>query len=234
MSHDAQMRFFAIVVNYFPEHFAASVLDVGSLDINGGPHSLISPSEYVGVDIDHGPNVNVVARGESLTFADERFDVTMSSECFEHNPMWRETLENMIRMTKPSGLVVFSCATTGRSEHGTTRSDGGSAAPLKVAKGEEYYRNVRISEVKKQVDLAGLSTFRVTRDYMPSDLYFVGLKAPAKGVDLEKLDQAWNAVRKNRSLHRRPAAYVTRMIFVAATGDAGKALFDKTRTRMKS
>lgn len=97
------MLFFGDVVAAFPGHFAGRVLDIGSLDINGGPHTLFTSAEYVGVDLGSGPNVTHVGRGEDLTLPDGRFDVAMSSECFEHNRAWRATVSNMIRMTRRGG-----------------------------------------------------------------------------------------------------------------------------------
>ncbi len=50
-----------------------------------------------------GPGVDVVSSGHALDFPDETFDVTLSCECFEHNPYWLETFRNMHRMTKAGG-----------------------------------------------------------------------------------------------------------------------------------
>ena len=195
MAHADQMRFFGMVADAFPGHFEGRVLDVGALDVNGGPHNQISPSEYVGVDLAEGPNITLVARGEDLQFPTGHFDVAMSSECFEHNPAWQSTLHNMIRMTRPSGLIVFSCATTGRPEHGTSRSDGGFGAPLAVELGQEYYRNVSAGVVRRVVDdgkLAGY--FTVVNDRI-FDLYFVGIKGDGRPADLGALKACWSRVR---------------------------------------
>lgn len=179
MSHADQIRFFDIVMRYFPDHFSGRVLDIGALDINGGPHERMSPSEYVGVDLSEGPNISIVAKGEDLDLPSNSFDVAMSSECFEHNPHWRATLQNMIRMTRPEGVVAFSCATTGRPEHGTTRSDGGWAAPLAVDQGQEYYRNVTSSQVLAVIDDDQLPAKFIVLNDRIFDLYFVGIKGKA-------------------------------------------------------
>lgn len=34
------------------------------------------------------------------------YDITISCNCFEHNPYWRETFLNMHRMTKEGGLCL--------------------------------------------------------------------------------------------------------------------------------
>lgn len=98
------------------------VLEVGSYDVNGSIRSMFPESEFVGVDIVAGPGVDMVSYGHELDFPDGHFDITVSGECFEHDPHWRMTFLNMARMTRPGGLVAFTCASLGRPEHGTTRS----------------------------------------------------------------------------------------------------------------
>jgi hypothetical protein len=84
-----------------------------------------------------------VARGEELDYFDGNFSVCLSCECFEHNPEWAATLRNMIRMC--SGLVFFSCATTGRAEHGTRRSN-----PHDAPFCGDYYRNLTEDDVRQE------------------------------------------------------------------------------------
>jgi SAM-dependent methyltransferase len=193
--HADQMRFFDLVIAQFPQHFAGRVLDIGSLDINGGLNDRFDAKEYIGVDIGPGENVHLVAHGENLDLPTGSFDVVMSSECFEHNPAWRATLNNMIRMARPGGLIAFSCATTGRPEHGTSRSDRGFGAPLAVEVGQEYYANVAPSQVWKCIDrpmLAGGFTAVNDRIF---DLYFVGIKAPGDGASRSALATCERLVR---------------------------------------
>jgi SAM-dependent methyltransferase len=177
MSHKNQMEFFSLVIQHFPKNFQMKVLDIGSLDINGGPHKLFSSSEYIGVDVAEGPNVNYVCRGENVSFPNESFDVTMSSECFEHNPNWIATIQNMIRMTKVDGLLVFSAAGTGRKEHGTPRSDNSYSAPL-LSSEEFYYRNISKKDVKLIIDKELIPRAIYFRNWLSRDLYFVGIKKP--------------------------------------------------------
>lgn len=177
MSHAEQITFFRLAMKHFPSAFSAKVIDIGSLDINGGPHRDLQCEEYVGVDVAAGPNVTLVSRGEDVDLPPDYFDVAMSSECFEHNPSWRETLDNMIRMTKPLGLIVFTCASVGRLEHGTTRSDLGYAAPLTVGQGQEHYENVSRRMLLRALDKESLAAFRIYTNYKSGDLYFIAVKA---------------------------------------------------------
>ena len=101
----------------------------------------IRDSDYIGIDVGEGKGVDIVCPGQDYNAPDNTFDIACSAECFEHNPYWKETFANMVRMCKPGGLIVLTCATTGRPEHGTTRSDIGSS-PLTVSIGWEHYKNL--------------------------------------------------------------------------------------------
>lgn len=177
MAHDAQRRFIEAVVDNHPEPFIGSkVVEIGSLNINGTVRDFFeSPSWYVGVDVGPGPGVDVVANGATFDGPSDFFDVAISTECFEHNPEWRETFHNMVRMTKPGGLVVFTCAGLDRSEHGTTRSDVGSS-PLTVEIGWEYYRNVETHDFHEHDLVEFDGQYQFFYEPYAKDLYFVGVK----------------------------------------------------------
>lgn len=117
------------------------MLEIGSLDINGTIRSAFDHCDYTGIDVAAGKGVDVVCEGQSYDAPDGSFDTVISCECLEHNRHWKGTFQNMIRLCKPDGLIVMSCATLGRSEHGTARSDP-DASPLTVDKGWNYYRNL--------------------------------------------------------------------------------------------
>jgi SAM-dependent methyltransferase len=117
------------------------VLEVGSLNINGTMRDFFNDCDYTGIDVGEGKDVDFVCSGHEYNSPDETYDVCTSGECFEHNPYWAETFANMVRMTKSGGLVFFTCATTGRPEHGTSRTSP-SKSPLTIGKGWDYYRNL--------------------------------------------------------------------------------------------
>src|SRR5690606_19424692 len=101
------------------------VLEVGSLDLNGSVRSNFSGCDYLGIDVAAGPGVDLVCQGQDYDAPDGSFDVVTSCEAMEHNPYWRETFANMLRLCRPGGLILMTCATTGRGEHGTTRKHPG-------------------------------------------------------------------------------------------------------------
>ena len=60
MAHHAQRLFFTRVKHRFPERFdGCSVLDIGSLDINGNNRYLFNGGTYIGIDVGQGRNVDV-------------------------------------------------------------------------------------------------------------------------------------------------------------------------------
>ena len=120
MAHKEQLQFIENIKNKYRNSFInTSVLEVGSWNINGTVRDFFeSPSTYIGLDIAPGKDVDVVCSGDQYD-TDIRFNTVISCECFEHNPKWLETFTNMIRLTKSGGLVIVTCATEGRTEHGT-------------------------------------------------------------------------------------------------------------------
>lgn len=188
MAHNAQRVFFETVKSVYPEFFdGQKVLEVGSLDINGTVRDFFTNNKvYFGVDVGPGPGVDMVMSGHEVPFETGYFDITVSAECFEHNPVWRETFHNMKRMTKDGGLIAFTCAGEGRPEHGTARSDVGSS-PLTVGLGWDYYRNLTPDDFSPE-DLEGLD-YRFYENRTALDLYFVGIKnGVLRDVDLEAVE----------------------------------------------
>jgi hypothetical protein len=170
MSHQAQLDFVASLRFKFPEYFVGEyVLEIGSLNINGSIRPFFEKCTYVGVDLGEGADVDVVARGEDLTYEDGAFDVVASCECFEHNPEWVATLKNMIRMA--SGLVFFSCATTGRKEHGTRRT-----SPQDAPFCGDFYANLTEEDVRREIDLSVFKRYEFSTNSDCHDLYFWGIK----------------------------------------------------------
>jgi SAM-dependent methyltransferase len=171
------MRFVMQTMGQYPDAFMENkVLEVGSLNINGSVRGFFfNAHEYIGCDVGPGPGVDIVCPGEELTYPDNYFDTSITTECFEHNPNWVETFENMWRMTRPGGLIVMTCAAEGRPEHGTSRSDIGSS-PLTVENGQEYYKNLMEPDFRREFDLDNMFK-TVYFEYEPYayDLYFRGV-----------------------------------------------------------
>ena len=91
------------------------------LDVGGGPGYFASAfaqrgASYVGLEPDVGEmaaagiSVAQAVRGDGtcLPFADDTFDITYSSNVAEHIPNPWDMGQEMLRVTKPGGLVVLS------------------------------------------------------------------------------------------------------------------------------
>jgi SAM-dependent methyltransferase len=150
------------------------VLEIGSADINGSIRPFFPGSDYTGVDLSAGPGVDVIASGDELALPDRDVDLAISCECFEHNPRWCETFVNMHRMTKAGGIVLITCASRGRMEHGTTRTRP-NESPGSQSLGWDYYRNLNRVDFERRLDLPALfESHAFFRNDVSDDLYFVG------------------------------------------------------------
>jgi SAM-dependent methyltransferase len=179
MAHSAQMDFCYQIKNIFPMFFKnVRVLDIGSQDINGNNRIYFENIDYVGVDVFDGKNVDVVCPGHKYD-SDKRFDVVCSTECFEHDPFWNETLNNMHRLLKPGGLFFFTCAGDGRDEHGTKRTCP-SNEDWTQHEWEDYYMNLNEDIIRKSCwDIEKLfSSHQFIYNPGAKDLYFFGIKLP--------------------------------------------------------
>ena len=173
--HWEQTQFIRSVQQFFPSYFTqVSVLEIGSYDVNGSVRSLFDATKYVGVDLVPGPCVDVVCSGHEFR-SDDRFDVAISTECFEHNPFYAETFLNMARRVRPGGIVLFTCAGEGRPEHGTRRCDPSSSpGTLKLA--PDYYHNLTEAHFASLDLTAWFSEYRFYRNEVSHDLYFLGIR----------------------------------------------------------
>lgn len=155
MSHSEQRAFCEWVRDQFPDKFTGLVLDCGSLDINGNNRYLFDKGcQYFGLDICEGPNVDLIGRVHEYEqdrqanriFSDYveplKFDTIISTEMLEHDEYYQASLRAMARMLKPGGLLLFTCATTGRPEHGTARTTP-TDSPVTL----DYYRNLESGDI---------------------------------------------------------------------------------------
>lgn len=176
MAHPEQAEFVKSIRDTFPEKFkGVRVLDIGSLDINGNNRFAFEDCEYIGIDIGMGRNVDIVSRGHEFK-DDKGFDVVISTECFEHDEFWKLTIENAIKLTKPNGIFLFTCATTGRYEHGTRRTSP-QDSPFTSQIENDYYMNLTENDIRSAIDMdSHFSIYQFLVNSQPHDLYFWGIK----------------------------------------------------------
>ena len=179
MAHQQQKNFCNSVKEQFPDFFDGKlVVDIGSLDINGNNQYLFSNSGYLGIDLFPGRNVDINCKGHELGLPDESVDVIISTECFEHDSHYDKTIKNIYRMLKPGGMFIFSCATTGRPEHGTRRTTP-EDAPFIQLLGDwaDYYKNLEESDIRAVLDVdSAFDRYEFSSQHETHDLYFWGVK----------------------------------------------------------
>lgn len=173
MSHKEQREYCTRIKNMFPEHFNdVDVLDCGSLDINGNNRYLFTDSRYLGIDVGKGKNVDVVCPIHEYQAPYESFDTIISTECFEHDKHYKESIKNIVGMLKSGGMFIFTCATTGRAEHGTT-----ATSPDDAPFTNDYYKNLTEEDIKEIINLDEVfSTYEFEVDTEHCDLNFYGIK----------------------------------------------------------
>lgn len=177
MAHPQQLQFIKTVSSNLTESYKnISILEIGSYDVNGSVRNFFPDSNYVGVDLTEGPGVDLVCSGDEVSHPDNTYDICISCECFEHNPNWVSTFRNMYRMTKNGGLVIMTCATTGRAEHGTTRTEP-KHSPGTQSINWDYYKNLTSDDFIENFNISEMfkSHFFMVNIYS-NDLYFIGYK----------------------------------------------------------
>lgn len=174
MAHTNQRNFIEKVKDKFPGHFfEANVLEIGSLNINGTVRDFFTDSKkYIGLDLMEGKDVDIVCPGHEYNAPEGSFETTISTECFEHDKHWMETFLNMHHLTRVDGLVVFTCASEGRHEHGTTRT-----TPQDSPATTDYYKNLTADDFNEVFRLDEMfSSYAFEYNVETCDLYFWGIK----------------------------------------------------------
>lgn len=171
MAHKDQVDFLLKIKKKFPEKFEnCSVIDIGSLDINGNNHYLFKEYTYIGIDIGEGNNVDVICRAHEYE-TENKFDIVISTECLEHDEFYYLTIKKMFELTKSGGLMIITCATEGRPEHGTKRTSPNDAPFV-----GDYYKNLNIDDIKSHLNTDQFELFEFEINYHHKDLYFYGIK----------------------------------------------------------
>jgi SAM-dependent methyltransferase len=177
MAHAEQLQFVKSVLFFTTPSFKQKkVIEIGSYDVNGTVRNLFSGTEYFGVDLVEGPGVDLVCEGGKVDYESNTFDISISCECFEHNPYWVATFSNMHRLTKEGGLVMITVATTGREEHGTLRTSP-VASPGTQSLKWDYYKNLTEQDFHNQSEMKKMyENYLFISNNFSCDLYFLGIK----------------------------------------------------------
>lgn len=163
--HTAQTKFVMRMKSLFSSYFKGrQVIEIGSADINGSVRWLFSGCFYMGVDICPGPGVDILwTCGFPFSVPAE---VYVSCECLEHDAEWSETVKAMVKGTKE--MLLITCATTGRPEHGTRRTSLEDSPCT-----GDYYMNITQDHLEPLIR----GKFYWYKFWIEgTDLYFIGFK----------------------------------------------------------
>ncbi len=188
MAHKEQVDFVNKIKGIYPEFFInKKVLGVGTFDVCGTENEFFDKCDYSGLDIGPGPGVDIVCPAQNYSAPDSTYDTIISCECFEHNPYYKETIQNIVRLLKSGGLFLFTCATTGRPVHGVKsleeeskkKYDNWKTMPNVIREDwdNEYYKNLTEEDIRKCVNVDDIFLdykFEVNEEHY--DLYFWGIK----------------------------------------------------------
>ena len=111
MHTSAMLRMSWFVDNYIKGKGRVRVLDVGSYNVNGCMRPLFddTEAEYVGLDIEAGPNVDVVMNDAYNwdNIPDESFDFVISANAFEHIEYPWLTIKLIYSKLKQGGIACI-------------------------------------------------------------------------------------------------------------------------------
>ena len=111
MHKSSMLRMGCFFDNYVSKVGNAKILDVGSYSVNGSYRDLLAGMnvQYVGLDIEKGPNVDIVMdkiySWDSVE--DESYDFVISGQAFEHIEYPWLTIQEIYKKLKPNGIVCI-------------------------------------------------------------------------------------------------------------------------------
>jgi SAM-dependent methyltransferase len=98
------------------------VLEVGAYDVNGSLRATVvalDPCEYIGVDIQAGPGVDLVCDATALVaqFGEGCFGLVLCTETLEHIQDWQAAISNLKRVCSPGGIILLTTRSRGFPLH---------------------------------------------------------------------------------------------------------------------
>lgn len=99
------------VSTYLDEQRPATIVDVGSMDVNGSYRSIFDRPQwhYIGLDIAAGNNVDIVLKDPyRFPLKSNSYDVVISGQAFEHIEFFWMTWLEMVRILRPGGLAILA------------------------------------------------------------------------------------------------------------------------------
>ncbi len=115
--HYSAYQFGSIFFDNYYKH-GMKVVEIGSQNVNGSLKDALAEIDtdldYTGVDFVSGNGVDVILDDPyQLPFADESFDMLVSSSCFEHSELFWLSFLEMLRVLKPEGVLYLNVPNNG-------------------------------------------------------------------------------------------------------------------------
>jgi len=114
--HSTSEKLMGYFVDKYLNGKSGVVVDVGSYDVNGNHRSLFDRDawNYVGIDIRYGPCVDIVLEDPyNWKIPDNRVDVVISDQTFEHIEYPEKTMLEIARILKPESYCCIIAPTEG-------------------------------------------------------------------------------------------------------------------------
>lgn len=106
--------------NYLNTEDSLNILDIGSYDDSGTSYNYgrflrEDNWKYQGMDIQEGPNVDIVVSDiyNWVEIEDNSFDVVVSGQAFEHMEFFWKAIKEIERILKPGGLCCIIAPSAG-------------------------------------------------------------------------------------------------------------------------
>lgn len=111
MHEDSKKLMRGFIANFLNGNKALRILDVGAYDVNGNYRELFSQYCYTGMDVEPGPNVDLVVSKpyDWKEIEDESYDIVVSGQALEHIEFPWLTMTEISRVMTRGGLccIVF-------------------------------------------------------------------------------------------------------------------------------
>lgn len=108
--HESVMEWTGHIVDMFQlDDPLIDVLEIGSLNVNGSVRDHFKNVEtYIGIDMEAGPGVDIIASSHNIPIADEDIDLIMCCEMLEHDSDPTATFREIGRVLRPAGAVILT------------------------------------------------------------------------------------------------------------------------------
>lgn len=144
------------------------VVEVGGRDINGGVRDLVKADEYLSVDLEPGPAVDVVADCREWS-PPWRADLVLCLEVLEHADDPAGVVAAAVGYLAPFGWLVLTCAGPGRAPH--SGHDGGTV------RDGEHYGNIAPSDLARWLKGVGVHDSVIEYNGGSCDVYATGTRS---------------------------------------------------------